>query len=127
MLSRYRGKTLCPECEGTRLRKDANYVKIADRSISELLLMPIDVLRDHFSGLKLNEYESKVAKRLLIEITNRLNYLCDVGLSYLNLNRLSNTLSGGEVTAHSARDLIGQFASGVYVHFGRTEHWTAPT
>ncbi|NQV51986.1 MAG: excinuclease ABC subunit UvrA [Flavobacteriales bacterium] len=96
MLSRYRGKTLCPECEGTRLRKDANYVKIADHSISELLLMPIDVLRDHFSGLKLNEYESKVAKRLLIEITNRLNYLCDVGLSYLNLNRLSNTLSGGE-------------------------------
>lgn len=96
MLSRYRGKTLCPECNGTRLRKDANYVKIAGKSISELLLLPIDALRDHFDGLDLNAYESKVAKRLLIEITNRLNYLCDVGLSYLNLNRLSNTLSGGE-------------------------------
>lgn len=96
MLSRYRGKTLCPECEGTRLRKDANYVKVAGSSISELLLMPIGDLRNHFESIQLDEYEAKVAKRLLLEIKNRLNYLCDVGLSYLTLNRLSNTLSGGE-------------------------------
>lgn len=96
MLSRYRGKTLCPECNGTRLRKDANYVKVAGVSISELLLMPIDELKAHFEQMKLGEYEAKVAKRLLVEINNRLQYLTDVGLSYLTLNRLSNTLSGGE-------------------------------
>jgi len=96
MLSRYRGKTLCPECEGTRLRKDANYVKVGGMSISVLLLLPIDKLRDHFDALDLNDFEAKVAKRLLLEIQNRLSFLCDVGLSYLTLNRLSNTLSGGE-------------------------------
>lgn len=96
MLSRYRGKTTCPDCKGTRLRKDANYVKIDGHSISALLLLPIDQLRDTFAGIKLNEFEQKVAKRLLVEINNRLQYLCDVGLSYLTLNRLSNTLSGGE-------------------------------
>lgn len=96
MLSRYRGKTTCPDCQGTRLRKDANYVKVDGHSISELLLMPVGKLRDHFAGVKLDEYQQQVAKRLLTEINNRLNYLCDVGLSYLTLNRLSNTLSGGE-------------------------------
>jgi excinuclease ABC subunit A len=96
MLSRYRGKTMCPECNGTRLRKDANYVKVAGKSISDLLLMPIDNLKTHFDELALSEYESKVAKRLVLEINNRLSYLCNVGLSYLTLNRLSNTLSGGE-------------------------------
>lgn len=96
MLSRYRGKTLCPECNGTRLRQDANYVKVAGHSISELLLMPIDVLKAHFENISLDEYEAKVAKRLLVEINNRLLYLTDVGLSYLTLNRLSNSLSGGE-------------------------------
>lgn len=96
MLSRYRGKTICPDCHGTRLRKDANYVKVSGYAISELLLMPVGKLRDTFAQLTLDEYQLKVAKRLLVEINNRLNYLCDVGLSYLTLNRLSNTLSGGE-------------------------------
>jgi excinuclease ABC subunit A len=96
MLSRYRGKTTCPDCKGTRLRKDANYVKVGGASISELMLMPVSNLRAFFEQLSLDDYAAKVAKRLLIEINNRLNYLCDVGLSYLTLNRLSNTLSGGE-------------------------------
>lgn len=96
MISRYRGKTRCPECKGTRLRKEASYVKIEGFSITDLLLMPIDKLRDHFDQLKLNDHDKQVAKRLLTEIQNRLKYLCDVGLSYLTLNRLANTLSGGE-------------------------------
>jgi excinuclease ABC subunit A len=96
MLSRYRGKTICPDCKGTRLRKDANYVKIKDQSISELVLMPINQLLYFFKNIKLDEPDQKVASRLLIEITNRLQFLNDVGLGYLNLNRKSNTLSGGE-------------------------------
>lgn len=96
MLSRYRGKTLCPDCLGTRLRKDANYVKIGGKSISELVIMPVKAACDFFAGLSFNEYETKVADRLLIEIRNRLTFLDDVGLGYLTLNRLSNTLSGGE-------------------------------
>ncbi len=96
MLSRYRGKTACPDCRGTRLRKDANYVKINGTSISDLVLMSIGDLKDWFANLELNEYDSAVAKRLLVEINSRLQYLCDVGLSYLTLNRTSNSLSGGE-------------------------------
>ncbi|MEX2597986.1 MAG: excinuclease ABC subunit UvrA [Salibacteraceae bacterium] len=96
MLSRYRGKTECPDCNGTRLRKDANYVKVGGASVSELMVMPIDQLRDFFSKMKLDEYQAQVAKRLLVEINSRLQYLCDVGLAYLTLNRLSNSLSGGE-------------------------------
>ncbi|MCC6600312.1 MAG: excinuclease ABC subunit UvrA [Crocinitomicaceae bacterium] len=96
MLSRYRGKTLCPECKGTRLRKDANYVKIAEKGIFELVNIPVKECLDFFSGLRLTGREEKIAHRLLIEIKNRLKYLTDVGLEYLTLNRLSNTLSGGE-------------------------------
>lgn len=96
MLSRYRGKTVCPECRGTRLRKDANYVKINNHSITDIVLMPVSKSLPFFKSLELNSYEQKVAGRLLIEITNRLQYLSDVGLGYLTLNRLSNTLSGGE-------------------------------
>lgn len=96
MLSRYRGKTLCPECNGTRLRKDASYVKIGGRSITDLVLMPIDELKVFFEKLSLDKQQKSIAERLLIEIKNRLNYLDDVGLGYLTLNRLSNTLSGGE-------------------------------
>jgi excinuclease ABC subunit A len=96
MLARYRGKTACPDCNGTRLRKDANYVKIDGKCISELVLSPVDELLPFFKGLRLNEHDEKVAKRLLIEINNRLQYLMDVGLSYLTLNRVANTLSGGE-------------------------------
>lgn len=96
MLSRYRGKTNCPECNGTRLRKDASYVKINGKSISDVVLMPLDMALAFFQQLKLSENEVKIAKRLLTEICNRLQFLTDVGLSYLTLNRLSNTLSGGE-------------------------------
>lgn len=96
MLSRYRGKTACPDCMGTRLRKDANYVKISGRSISELVLMPLDELYDFFRNLQLDKHDKEVAKRLMLEINNRLEYLNDVGLGYLTLNRLSSTLSGGE-------------------------------
>jgi len=96
MLSRYRGKTGCPDCHGTRLRKDAGYVKISGINIQELVLMSIKELMPWFNDLKLNENDTHVAKRLLIEIKNRLLFLNDVGLGYLTLNRLSNTLSGGE-------------------------------
>ncbi len=96
MLSRYRGKTVCPDCLGTRLRKDANYVKINGRSITNLVLMPIEDSLDFFTNIELSEYEHTVADRLLIEIKNRLGFLCNVGLPYLTLNRLSNSLSGGE-------------------------------
>src|SRR5690606_19720469 len=96
MLSRYRGKTDCPECKGTRLRKDASHVKINGKSISDIVLMPLDTALLFFQNLDLSENEVKIATRLLTEICNRLTFLTDVGLSYLTLNRLSNTLSGGE-------------------------------
>lgn len=96
MLSRYRGKTTCPDCRGTRLRKDAGYVKVGGENISSLMLMPVAVLNEWFSRLDLADHDRMVAKRLLVEIRSRLQFLCDVGLGYLNLNRLSNSLSGGE-------------------------------
>lgn len=96
MLSRFRGKTGCPECRGTRLRQDANYVKVGNKSITDVVLMPINQCRTFFAELQLNEFQTKVAKRILTEITNRLQFLSDVGLGYLTMNRLSNTLSGGE-------------------------------
>jgi excinuclease ABC subunit A len=96
MLARYRGKTTCPDCNGTRLRKDANYVKVGDMGISELVLMPVSDIRDFFKKLKLNEHDTSIAKRLLLEINSRLQFLLDVGLGYLSLNRVANTLSGGE-------------------------------
>jgi len=96
ILSRYRGKTVCPECKGSRLRKDASYVKIDGKSITDIVLMPLDKALEFFSTLELNAHDEKIAKRLLMEIKNRLVFLNDVGLSYLTLNRLSNTLSGGE-------------------------------
>ena len=96
MLSRYRGKTKCPDCKGSRLKKEAGYVKVGGKSIQELVLMPVSDLRECFNQLKLTNHEQEIAKRILIEITSRLNFLCDVGLGYLTLNRLSSTLSGGE-------------------------------
>lgn len=96
MLARYRGKTVCPDCNGTRIRKDTHYVKVGDKHISELMLMPVEHLYAFFKDIKLNALDTHIAKRLLIEITNRLQYLCDVGLGYLTLNRGANTLSGGE-------------------------------
>ncbi|MEO8886628.1 MAG: excinuclease ABC subunit UvrA [Mucilaginibacter sp.] len=96
MLSRYRGKTTCPDCKGSRLRPDAAYVKINGKSITDVVLMALDKALEFFSTIELNENDAKIGKRLLMEITNRLVFLNDVGLSYLTLNRLSNTLSGGE-------------------------------
>ena len=96
MLSRYRGKTKCYSCKGKRLRIDASYVKIESKTISDLVDLPIRNLVAFFKEMKLNEFDQKVAKRLLIEINNRLNFLVDVGLEYLTLNRNSATLSGGE-------------------------------
>ncbi|MGD1960884.1 MAG: excinuclease ABC subunit UvrA [Fulvivirga sp.] len=96
LLSRYRGRTICPDCRGTRLRKDASYVKINNTSISELVLMPISKAVAFFNAIKLTAYEETVALRLLKEIKNRLHYLEQVGLGYLTLNRMTSTLSGGE-------------------------------
>ena len=96
MLSRYRGKTVCPDCKGTRLRKDASYVKISGKSILDVVLMPLSTILQFFNDLKLSPTEEKISKRLLMEVNNRVLYLNNVGLGYLTLNRLSNTLSGGE-------------------------------
>ncbi|UMB54497.1 excinuclease ABC subunit UvrA [Lutibacter sp. A64] len=96
MLSRYRGKTKCTTCKGKRLREETNYVKINSKSINQLVDVPLNELATFFKNLKLDVYEEKIAKRLLVEINNRLQFLNDVGLNYLTLNRTSNTLSGGE-------------------------------
>ena len=96
MLSRYRGRTTCPDCRGSRLRKDASYVKIGGKSIIDLVLLPISSVSEFFKNLEITDYEQKVAKRILIEINNRLDFMQRVGLGYLTLNRLANSLSGGE-------------------------------
>ncbi len=96
MLARYRGRTTCYACKGARLKPQALYVKVTGRSIADLVLMPVSELKQFFDGLQLNETDAAIAKRLLIDINNRIKYLMDVGLGYLTLNRLSNTLSGGE-------------------------------
>lgn len=96
MLARYRGKTICPKCHGTRLKPEAGYVKVGGRSISELVDLPITELKSFFDQLKLNNHDAEVARRILIEINSRIRFLIDVGLGYLTLNRLSNSLSGGE-------------------------------
>jgi excinuclease ABC subunit A len=105
--SRYRGRTTCPDCRGTRLRKDAQYVKIDGRSITDIVLLPISEAQVFFETLNLSEHEMAVADRLLAEITNRLGYLNRVGLGYLTLNRLSNTLSGGESQRISLATSLG--------------------
>jgi excinuclease ABC subunit A len=96
MLSRYRGRTACPDCKGSRLRKDASYVKVGGKSITDLVLMPVTKTLGFFENLELSAHDQAVADRLVTEVTNRLSYLTRVGLGYLTLNRLSNTLSGGE-------------------------------
>jgi excinuclease ABC subunit A len=96
MLARYRGKTTCPACKGTRLKKEATYVRVGGKPITELVLMPVEELYDFFEQLSLDEHDAAIASRLLTEIQNRIRFLLDVGLGYLTLNRLSNTLSGGE-------------------------------
>lgn len=96
MLARYRGKTVCPECHGSRLRRDASFVKVGGRSITELVTMPVTDLRSFFRDLPLTDRQRAIASRILVEINNRLDFLTDVGLGYLTLDRLSATLSGGE-------------------------------
>ena len=96
LMSRYRGKTVCPDCKGTRLRKDAFYVKVAGKSIDEIVNMELDKVLDFFKNVELDEYDRHIAERILTEITSRLQFLTDVGLGYLTLNRQSSTLSGGE-------------------------------
>jgi len=96
MLSRYRGKTICPECMGTRLRKDAGYVKVGGKSIIDLVLLQVDELKKFFDHLKLSDFHESIASRILVEINSRLNYLNKVGLGYLTLNRMTASLSGGE-------------------------------
>jgi excinuclease ABC subunit A len=96
MLSRYRGKTMCPDCRGSRLKKEAGYVKVAGHSIQDLVLMPVSKLKLFFDEMVISDHEMKIARRILLEIRNRLTFLSDVGLGYLTLNRLSSTLSGGE-------------------------------
>ncbi len=116
MLSRYRGKTNCPDCKGSRLRPDAAYVKIADKSITDVVLMPLDQALSFFKNLELDAHDQQIAKRLLMEITNRIQFLNDVGLSYLTLNRLSNTLSGGESQRINLATSLGSSLVGsVYV------------
>ena len=96
MLARYRGKTLCPKCHGTRLKPEAGYVRVGGRSISELVDLPVTELKEFFDNLQLDKHDADIARRILTEINNRLRFLLDVGLGYLTLNRLSNSLSGGE-------------------------------
>lgn len=94
--ARYRGRTVCPDCGGGRLRKEALYIKVGGRNIAELVDMPVSDLKQWFDGLQLNEFEQQIGKRILIEINHRIKTLLDVGLGYLTLNRVANTLSGGE-------------------------------
>jgi excinuclease ABC subunit A len=116
MLSRYRGKTTCPDCKGSRIRKDSSYVKINQKNIGELLNLPINELQDWFKELKLNKHDSTIAKTLLIEINNRLQFMMDVGLSYLTLNRTSSTLSGGETQRiQLTRTLGSNLTSSLYI------------
>jgi len=96
MLARYRGKTTCPTCRGSRLKKEASYIRVSGKPINELVLMSVIKLKDFFDNIQLDKHDAAVAERLLIEISNRLQFLLDVGLGYLTLNRLSNSLSGGE-------------------------------
>ncbi len=96
MLARYRGKTVCPQCHGTRLKPEASYVKVGGKDISQLVDLPITELKEFFDNLQLNEHDAEVARRVLLEINSRIRFLIDVGLGYLTLNRLSNSLSGGE-------------------------------
>ena len=107
MLSRYRGRTKCPECKGTRIRKETNYVKIADHTLRDLLLLPIDELQAFFKNLNLSQHDATIAKRILHEVTTRLQFMQDVGLSYLTLNRSSATLSGGETQRMNLTRTLG--------------------
>jgi excinuclease ABC subunit A len=107
MIARYRGRTICPQCRGSRLRVEASYVRIVGKSINDLINLPVDILLDFFENIPLSEYDRQVAQRLLIEITGRLKNLCSLGLDYLHLDRISSTLSGGETQRINLTKSIG--------------------
>ncbi len=114
--ARYRGKTVCPDCHGTRLKPQAGYVKVGGKTISELVRMPVKDLSQWFRQLTLDETDAQIAKRLLVEINSRLEYLCDVGVGYLTLDRLSSTLSGGESQRINLATALGSSLVGsVYI------------
>ena len=116
MLSRYRGKTACPDCKGTRLRKDAGYVKIANQNLQSLVLLSIRDLKTYFDEIKWSAHDWQIAKRMVQEITSRLDFLIHVGLEYLTLNRLSSTLSGGESQRiHLATNLGSSLVGSIYI------------
>ncbi len=116
MLARYRGRTNCPECKGKRLRKEATWVKVGGKAITELVDLPADELLAFFENIELNEHDRTIARRLLVEITQRLRFMCDVGLEYLTLGRLSNTLSGGETQRlNLTRTLGSNLTSSLYI------------
>jgi excinuclease ABC subunit A len=116
MLARYRGKTTCPTCEGKRLRQMALYVKVSDKSIADLVEMPLDKLAIFFDNMVLNEYDTTIAKRILLEIKNRLGFMVEMGLGYLNLERLSGSLSGGETQRiNLTRTLGSNLTSSMYL------------
>ncbi|MEM6965333.1 MAG: excinuclease ABC subunit UvrA [Bacteroidota bacterium] len=116
MLARYRGKTICPTCDGGRLRPEATYVKVGDRAITDLTDIPLDELLEFFQKLKLSKHDHQIAKRLLLEVTNRLQFMLDVGLGYLTLSRTSATLSGGETQRiNLTRTLGSNLTSSLYI------------
>lgn len=116
MLARYRGKTDCPECEGSRLRKEARYVSVDGKTIAELINMPLDELKAFFDGIKLSRHDAKIAERILLEVNNRLQIMIDVGLSYLMLDRISSTLSGGETQRiNLTRTLGSNLTNSLYI------------
>lgn len=116
MLARYRGRTVCTTCHGGRLRPEATYVRVAGKTITELVEMPVDELLHFFENIDLTEHEKKIAARLLLEIKNRLRFMCDVGLKYLTINRLSNTLSGGETQRiNLTRTLGSNLTASMYI------------
>ena len=116
MMSRYKGKTTCPDCKGTRIRPDSQYVKIEGKTINEIVTTPIKDCVAFFENLKLNEFDSKIAKRILLEIKNRLGFMLDVGLGYLTINRLSSSLSGGETQRiNLTRSLGSNLTSSMYI------------
>ncbi len=107
MIARYRGRTICPQCKGSRLREEASFVRIAGKNLNDLITLPIDTLLDYFQNIPLSEHDQKVAQRLLLEITSRLKNLCSLGLDYLHLDRVSSTLSGGETQRINLTKSIG--------------------
>lgn len=116
MMARYRGRTICPECEGGRLRKEATYVKVGKKGIRELINLPMDEMATFFKKLKLNKHDTDVAKRILLEVNTRLQTMLDVGLTYLTLDRPSNTLSGGESQRiNLTRTLSSNLTNSLYI------------